>query len=288
MGKNWFDLHLHSYFSDGRLSPEDLIRECKKAGIRVAALTDHESVKGIPWVIFEGRRLGVKVIPGIEFSVDLSGGEQHILGLFIDYKAAELADFIKCWEVTKRHQIVQMVDGLRNLGFKISFNDVLAQSCGALSRAHIAYAILDRSGNNAILRKYNLKTSSEVFQRFLKENSPIYVERKRPPATEAIQLIKLLGGRAVWAHPFWREKDAVSIREKAAFLKKVGLDGIEVGYSTDYQLQTETVALHQMAQDLSMMETAGSDFHSLEMPFLNKIGNFELLDLELNLPKEIS
>lgn len=287
MGTNCFDLHLHSYFSDGRLSPEDLIRECKRAGMKVVALTDHESVKGIPWAISEGKRLGVKIIPGIEFSADLYSEEQHILGLAIDFKSARLTEFIKHWELTKKHQIVQMVDGLSNLGFILNFNEVMVQSCGALNRAHIAYALLDRPENNAILRKYRLQTSSDFFQKFLKEDSPVYVKRMMPPAVEVIQLIKLLGGLAVWAHPFWKEKDAVAIQKKASFLKTIGLDGLEVGYSIDYQSQTETAVLHEIARKLSLFETAGSDFHSFEMSCLNKIGNFEISGIALNLPKEV-
>ena len=202
MGTNWFDLHLHSYFSDGRLSPEDLIRECKREGMKVVALTDHECIKGIPWAMSEGKRLRVKVIPGIEFSADLDGGEQHFLGLSIDYKAVELAEFIHDWEITKKQQIVQMVDGLRGLGFKINLNEVMIQSCGALNRAHIAYAVLGRPENVAVLEKSGVKTSSDFFLKFLKESSPVYVKRKMPQALEVVKLIKLLGGKAVWAHPF--------------------------------------------------------------------------------------
>lgn len=284
MGANWFDLHLHSYFSDGRLSPEDLIRECKRTGLAIVALTDHESVKGVPWAISEGKRLGVTVIPGIEFSTDFDGEEQHLLGLGINYKSEELARFLKTWEVTKRQQIEKMVSGLKEIGFSLEFSEVAVQSCGALNRVHIAYALLDKAENAPVLERFNLQSSNDLFKKFLKEDSPIYAKREMPQTADVVRLIKRLGGTAIWAHPLWKQKNPAILKKRARFLQGLGLDGLEVGYSSDYQGRPETVVLHQIAKDLSMLETAGSDFHSFEIPFFNKIANFELLELELNLP----
>lgn len=284
MGKNWFDLHLHSCFSDGRLSPVDLIGECKRKGMEVVALTDHESVKGVPGAISAGQRLGVKVVPGIEFSADFNGEEYHLLGFSLDYESVELSDFAKTWESTKRQQIEEMVCRLQNIGFSITFDEVTAQSRGALNRAHIAYAMLEKPENTAVLERFNLKTSSDFFLKFLKEGSPIYAKRHLPQATEVISLVKRLNGLAVWAHPFWKLREVGVVKETAAYFQKFGLDGLEVGYSSDYQGRTETVASHQIAQELSMIETAGSDFHAFEIPFLNEVAHFELFGLEINLP----
>lgn len=293
MGANRFDLHLHSYFSDGRLSPEDLIKECKKQGLEIVALTDHEHVGGIPLAMAEGKRIGVKVIPGIEISTDFEGAEHHILGLGIDWQSPTLQDFLAPWAETKKAQIIAMIEAMRKGGFLLSLNDVMLQGKGALNRAHIAYAVLARREENKdTLEKFGLKglkdLSSDIFKLCLEEGSFGYRDRKRPGVKEAIRLIKLLNGIAIWAHPLWKTKDIAVIKDRAAYFQELGLDGLEVGYSIDYQGRAETAALHEVAQKLSMLETAGSDFHSFTMPSLNKVGNFEILDSEFNLPKEVS
>ena len=291
MGKNRLDLHLHSWFSDGRLSPEELIRECKKAGMEVVALTDHEHVGGVPAATAEGKRIGVRVIPGIEISTDYEGMEHHVLGLGINWQSPKLQEFLKPWAETKKEQIVAMIGVMTGEGFVLSLDDVLAQGKGALNRAHIAYAVLARQEENkAAMEKFGLKgskdLSSDIFKIFLKEGAFGYRDRKRPMIEEAINLIQWLDGIAVWAHPTWKDKMG-RIREKAAiFQKEFGLDGLEVGYSLDYQTAEQALALYQIAQDFSLLKTAGSDFHSLTMPFLNKIANFELPpSVELNLPQ---
>jgi len=282
---NCFDFHLHSYFSDGRLSPQDLIRACKENNLKTVALTDHENVKGIPWAVSEGKKLGVKVVPGIEFASEFEGEECHFLGLDIEYNSAELAEFLKRWEGTKTRQIEEMVKGLDQLGFFLEFNEVATQACGAINRAHIAYAVFDKPENKSVFERLNIYNSNDFFVRFLKESSPVYVKRVLPKAIDVIGLIKRLKGWAIWAHPIWKNKDLALTREKAAYFQRFGLDGMEVGYSKDYQSFEETRVLHQIAGRLYLLETAGSDFHSYTIPILNKIANFELMDIKLNLPK---
>ncbi len=289
MGVNDFDFHLHSCFSDGRLSPTDLIRECQKAGVKTVALTDHEHIGGVSEAIAEGKQIGIRVIPGIEFSTDYDGIEHHVLGLGIDWQSPKLQDFLAPWAETKKEQIIAMIESMSGEGFVLSLDDVLNQGKGALNRAHIAYAVLARrEENKAALERFEIKgskdLSSDIFKMFLKEGAFSYRDRNRPMIEEVINQIQWLDGVAIWAHPTW--KDSLDeIREKAALFKKqFGLDGIEVGYSLDYQTGEQALALHRIAQDLSLVESAGSDFHSFKMPFLNKIANFEIFGLKLNLP----
>ncbi len=284
---NWFDLHLHSTFSDGRLTPEDLIRECKKAGMKVVALTDHENTGGVSAAMAEGKRIGVRVIPGAEFSVDYEGAEHHIQGLFIGWQSPVLRDFFREWAKTKKRQIEKITENLQNMGFVLTMDDVLAQTKGSCNRSHIAQAVVARlAENKAAMEKFGLKDSSDVFNTLLREESPGFVARERPMVEEVINLIQWLDGIAVWAHPNWKD-DLESIKRKAVIFRKFGLDCLEVAYSLDYQTAEQMLALHQIAQGLSMMETAGSDFHSFDRPVFNKIGNFELLDVKLNLPAEV-
>jgi len=289
MVKNQIDLHLHSWYSDGRLSPEELVRECKKAGLKVIALTDHDHVGGVSAAIAEGKRNSIKVIPGIEFSTDYEGVEYHVLGMGINRKASYLQEFLELCVETKKEQIAAMVDVMKGEGFIITMDDVLKEGKGALNRAHIAYAIMARlKENQAALRKFGISSlgdpSSDIFKMFLKEGAFGYRNRRRPTIEEVINLIQWLDGVAIWAHSTWKD-DMPEIRRKAALFQTFGLDGLEIGYSRDHQTVEQTLALHQIAQELSLLETAGSDFHSLTMPVYNQIANYELPpNIELNLP----
>lgn len=279
-----FDFHLHSYYSDGRLSPKNLVWECKKVGLKIIALTDHEHVGGILEAVEAGKGLGIKVIPGIELSADHEGREQHLLGLAIDCQSSELEEFLREWAKTKLQQITAMIKKLQEAGFKVELKDALEQARGSITRAHLGYAVWGNPENLEILKDFEIKTISDFFERFLKKEA--YVKRKIPSVKEAIALIKKTGGRAIWAHPFWNEQNYQYIEEKAAIFQKFGLDGIEVCYNSFFMDKAKALLLHQIAQDLSMFETGGSDFHSLLMDKFNKVADFKAFGLELNLPPE--
>ena len=282
------DLHLHSCYSDGRLQPADLVRECKKIGLEMIALTDHETVEGLPEAIEEGGKVGVKVIPGIEFSVsDYEGKEQHILGYFIDYKSDLLREFLEFWEKTKIQQIKGMLDKLHGLGFEIEFKEVALQSKGHINRPHIAYAVFasENPKNSAVLKQFGVETPGSFFGKFLREDSPIsvYISRERPQAKEVIGLIKQLNGIAVWTHPLWMQGTPAKILEKARIFQQFGLEGIEVCYSRHFHSEEKALSLREIAQELGLYETAGSDFHAFDMNIYNKIADFDTFGLELKL-----
>lgn len=283
------DLHTHSYYSDGRISPTELVREAPKAGLDVIALTDHENIGGIPEAVEAGKEFGlkVKVIPGIEFSVtDHEGKEQHLLGLFIDYKSQELKAFLAIWAKTKVQQIQAMLKNLKEKGFKIEFEDVAAQSRGSLNRSHIGYAIFERKENSALLDTLDVKIMRDFFVKILSEDvaGSAYVPRQRPPIKEVIGLIEEIGGTSVWAHPFWKKQDISEIQEKCLVFQRLGLEAIEVCYNSLYSSRESVLSLHQIAQKLGLYETTGSDFHSFGMHRFNKLGDLETFGLELRLP----
>lgn len=285
------DLHLHSHYSDGRLAPTAVVQEASKLGLEIISLTDHENVGGMPEAIEIGEKLGIKVIPGIEFAVtDHEGKEQHLLGLSIDYRSQELKDFLEIWEKTKVRQILTIVKNLQEKGFKIEFEEVAVQTKGSLGRAHIAYAIFENRENAAILCKFGVQTPTEFFHKFLNEDSPetVYAERERPQIKEVIRLTKEIHGIAVWAHPFWKKQEIDLIKQKCRIFQELGLGGIEVCYSRIFSSREKALALHQIAQNLGLYETAGSDFHSFSMPMLNKLADFETFGLELRLPPELT
>lgn len=285
-----FDLHLHSYFSDGRYSPKMVVEECKKLGLEVISLTDHENVGGVPEAVKAGEGLGIKIIPGIELAAGYQGKEYHILGYFIDYQNPKLKEFLDKWRETKIVQIKKIVRKLQEFGFKISFEEVMAQVKGAIDRPHVSQVIFQNSEENLPVLKRYLKPQEAAernifFRKFLLEKPPgeglAYAKRKLPEIREVIFLIQELGGLAFLAHPLWKNKNISKAREKTLIFQKFGLDGLEMGYP--FHTKEQTLVLHQIAQDFSMYESAGSDFHG-EGNIVRQIGNFQTFGIKINFP----
>lgn len=318
-----FDLHLHTDRSDGGLSPEEVVSKCKELGLEYIALTDHESVKGIPEALAAGERLGIKVIPGIEISCDYQGKEEHhILGYFINYKSRKLEDFLKEWRKTKIAQLKGIVEKLQGLGFEIELEKVLNQAKDVPARTHISDVIFLSSFNLDLLRNppkewgvEEINNKRKFFKVFLKDCHPLkdeafryaegpsclttsssslservsggmaFVDRERPPIEEVLNLISEIGGMSIWAHPFWKDNTIEQIKEEAASLKQLGLNGLEVLYSF-YKNPEQVYSLHNLAQELGMMESGGSDFHDIVPDFLDKIADFKTYGIEINFPFE--
>lgn len=276
------DLHMHSHYSDGRLPPADLLQKCKEKGLEVISLTDHENVGGIPEAKQAGEKLGVRVIPGIEFAVGFQEREHHILGYFINYDSLKLKEFLNIWRKSKITQIKKIVENLQRFGFKVSFEEVMAGVRGSPDRYHIALALFPNF-EKSVEEKEKQKA---FFKKLLLEKSVggeglAFVDREKPDVQSVINLIHDSGGMAFWAHPFWKVKEASVIKELASTFRKMGLDGVETLYS--HHSQEQVLSLHQIAQSLSMYESAGSDFHR-EDGSARQIGNFQAFGIEINFP----
>ena len=282
------DMHLHSWYSDGRLKPEDLVLKCQEAGLELMALTDHDNTAGIPEALEAGRRLGVRVIPGVEFAVnDGDGTEHHILGYCFDWQSQALKDFFESWRAIKAAHLEAMVGKLQGMGFQITLGQVMAQARGTFNRSHIGYAVFAQPENLVLLReRFAITKVHEFFKTFLKEDSPhsVYVPKARPGIANVLELVGRLGGISVWTHPFWQNQSATDVALKAITFKRFGLAGLEVLYSRSFHGEDRALVLHRLAQNLNLYETAGSDFHSFDMDIYNKIGDFDTFGIELNLP----
>ena len=244
------DFHTHSTRSDGTLTPAELVRLAWRNGVRVLALTDHDTLEGIAEAREAARELpGMRLVPGVELSCDLPGTELHMLGLFVDPDdgpfAAELARFREN-RVARGRAIVEALEGL---GAPVDWERVREIAGDAsIGRPHIAQALLER-GHVASIR--------EAFDRFLANDGPGYVSREKLEPERAIEMIAEAGGVSVFAHPsFTRE-----YREIARRLAGAGLFGIEVYYK-DYvpELVEE---LRKLAGGLGLFPLGGSDFHAL-------------------------
>lgn len=242
------DLHIHTNFSDGLLSPEEIVQKAHGAGLTIIAITDHDTVDGIPRAIAEGAKLGVKVIPGIEFTTDLPDTEIHILGYYIDYKAGWLLELLKKIREDRVSRIYKMVEKLQKLGIKIDSNEVLKLAAiGSVGRPHVARVLLEKGVVGSI---------QEAFNKYLDCNSPAYVKHFKLTPFEAVETIIKAGGVPVYAHPKVSGKD-----ELIPELVSHGLAGIEVFYSKHYPADVEHYKSKAKKYDLLM--TGGSDYHGI-------------------------
>lgn len=277
-----FDLHMHSWYSDGSFTPAQVVQKCKEKGLEVISLTDHENVGGIREAENAGGELGIKVISGIEFSVGFQREEHHILGYFVDCHSAKLAEFLKAWRESKVAQIKKIIENLRQFGFEVSFEGVIARSHGSLNRYHIALAMFPDFEKSA----EETEKQKAFFKKFLLEKSVggeglAFAEREKPDIQSVIDVIHHAGGMAFWAHPFWKIKDMSVIQKLAPIFRKIGLDGIEALYS--HHSREQALALHEIANNFSMHESAGSDFHR-EDGSIRQIANFQTFGIEINFP----
>lgn len=277
-----FDLHMHSHYSDGRFSPAELLQKCRDRGLEVVSLTDHETVLGAAEAAEAAQKLGIRVIPGLEFTSVFQGDECHILGYFVHDNPA-LKRFLDTWKETKLAQIQEIISNLQKFGYELSLEDVLARVKGSLDRFHIALAVFpnsDKSAEEAEKRK-------AFFRKYLLEKSSggeglAFAKRQKPDAQSVIGTIRESGGLSFLAHPFWRTKDRSVIAQKASNLKELGLSGIEICYPSHNEEQVRF--LHEIAQDLSLFESGGSDFHREDGFSDRQLAKFETFGMEINFP----
>lgn len=267
------DLHIHTSFSDGLLSPEEVVKRAHKSGLTIIAITDHDTVDGIPRAMAEGGRIGIKVIPGIEFTTDLPETEVHILGYYIDYKADWLLELLKRIRNDRINRIYKIVEKLKKLGINVDVNEILTLAClpagrvdiGSVGRPHVARVLLQKGIVNSI---------QEAFNKYLDYNAPAYVPHFKLTPSEAVKTVIRAGGAPVYAHPAVSNKDDI-IPE----LIKEGLAGIEVYYSRHSDSQIRHYL--SLAKKYGLLVTGGSDYHGFGTMRDVSLGDIKMSDEEV-------
>ena len=256
---DYIDLHTHSSASDGTLAPAELFALASMLKLTAVALTDHDTVAGIPeFLAAAEEHPECEAIPGVELACSFCSREIHILGLFIDHRSPVLKDFLeKCrMERIKRNR--DMALKLHFLGYDVDlsappFSDTPADSIG---RPHFARAIKE---------KYDFPTLQSVFEKLIGHNRPAWVPRRLPSPQEAIEVIHKSGGIAVWAHPILRDSnERAYLNRSARKLSAMGLDGIEGFYSMFSARESAMVA--ETAEKYTLAISGGSDFHGENSP----------------------
>lgn len=250
------DLHVHSIYSDGTLSPRELIRLAGQSGVEALALCDHNTVAGVPEFLDAARDSGVEAIAGIEFSTDYSDRELHILGLFVQprhYDAIEA--LVNEMGRRKEQSNIRLIQGLAGIGISLDYDAIKAGTPnGQVNRAVIA-AEMVRLGYCDSIR--------EAFSKWLSPKHGYFVPPKRLDVFETIRFIKSIGAVAVLAHPFLN-LDPDSLRQFLPLAKSCGLDGMEV-YYPKFDAQATALA-EQIAEEYHLLPSGGSDFHGENKP----------------------
>lgn len=251
------DLHTHSTCSDGTLTPTELVKLALEKNLAAVALTDHNTVAGLPEFLEAARGTELEAVPGIEFSVDYGDIELHILGLFVKPEHyGPITERVEDMLRRKEQSNIDLVKNLEQAGIFLSYEDIkAATTTGQVNRALIAAEML---------RKGYVGSIQEAFSKYLKQSHGYYNPPKRPDAFETIRFIRSLGAVSVWAHPFLNLKTEEAIREFLPEACKAGLQGMEVFYPKFDENQT-ALAL-QLVKEFGLQPSGGSDFHGENKP----------------------
>lgn len=252
------DLHIHSTFSDGTDTPTQLLELAEHRGLAAIALTDHNTVAGLPEFLEAARGRNVQAIAGTEFSTDYHGTELHILGLFLKRSDfGEITALMEDYHRRKEESNRELVDRLNAAGYAVDYDRIKDSTPeGQVNRALIG-AELTRLGYTESIQA--------AFKQLLSPKCGYYTPPERFCPFETIRFIKSLGAVAVLAHPFLNLTEE-PLRE---FLKEAvscGLDGMEVLYST-YDEPT-TILAKQVADDFGLLHSGGSDYHGNNKPHI--------------------
>ncbi len=277
-----FDLQSHSTASDGALAPGEVVRRAHAAGVELLALTDHDTVDGIPEALNAAADLdGIALVPAAEISaLDGEREDLHICGYLLDHHDRDLLESLELWRADRRDRAHRMAEALRENGWALELPDSL-KGDKPVGRPHLAQAVLDHPDNAARLRAEGLTNHAQILEAYLIPGTPGYRRRSVPTVREAIRVIHDAGGLAVWAHPFWDLDDPADVIETLTRFKALGLDGVEAFYVTHTPEQTQIA--FDAAGRLGLLTTGSADFHGPGHPNFSAFRAFELNGLAPNL-----
>lgn len=255
------DLHAHTSASDGTYSPKELVTLAKSEGIEAIAITDHDTIEGVPEALEAGEKIGLEVIPGVEISIDHQPGSMHVLGLFLDIENKKLIEYLTVLQTSRSSRNPKIIEKLNELGLAISMEDVQKISGGGqVGRPHIAAALL---------KDGYVSSNQQAFDKYLKKGAIAYFERSRLTREETVDMIHGAGGLVILAHPNTLGVNGSSFSNLMSELKEVGFDGLEVFYNS--HSQSDEDRLMKIVDKNGFIISGGTDFHGQNKPSI-KLG----------------
>lgn len=259
------DFHVHTNFSDGLLSPKDVVKRASNNGVSILAITDHDTIDGISEAIEESKLHNIKIIPGIELSTNYNGESIHVLGYFKDnrYKEKEFVEFLDKIKNRRIHRAKEMIQKLKDIfNIEIKFEDVIKYGENVVARPHIAKAIIDAG--------YPY-TQDYIFDNFIGKGKPAYIETTKITVKEGVDLLHKYNAIVFLAHPILINNSNIS-----DFLQ-FNFDGIEGVYFLNSKTQEKE--LLDFANKNNLLVSAGSDCHG---DFINDTRHGDIGDMNLD------
>jgi predicted metal-dependent phosphoesterase TrpH len=240
------DLHLHTSFSDGTWTPEELVLQAQKNGLSCIAVTDHDTVEGCARAAAACAAVNMEFIPGAELTAEHEDTELHVLGYFLDTHNEKLLAEISKFQIVRQRRIHEMVARVNELGVPLKAEAVFElANCKSPGRPHVA---------RAMVKAGYVKNLDDAFERFLKKGRPAWVPKSKISALEAVELVHQAGGLAVMAHPGLNRTDSI-----IPALVTAGLDGIECFHTKHSTAMSERYL--EIADKYNLLVTGGSDCH---------------------------
>lgn len=256
--ERWVDLHIHTHFSDGTFSPDEVVQCALRNNLSAIGITDHDSVNGIEPAMASAGKSQLEIVPGVELTAEADDKEIHLLGYYLDWQNKEFQEKLAMLQEVRRERAKKIVEKLKKLGVNISFPDVekLAGK-GTIGRLHLAQVIIQAG---------YVGSAEKAFRKYIGNNSPAYVKKYRLTPKEAIEIIAGVGGVPVLAHPALLNKD-----ELIPQMVEDGLKGLEA--SCISQKPKTSDHYQKLAQKYNLIPTGGSDCHGLAKGkvFLGKV-----------------
>ncbi len=243
------DLHLHSTASDGMLTPTALAETAHDAGMRLIALTDHDSVDGLAEAGEAARRTGMAFLPGVELGTN-GASEIHLLGYGLDGNDVRNRQFFANMQAERKARAAHIVHILGTLGVALDFDAIARMAAHSLSRSHIARAIVEKGAASSV---------KEAFDRYLRPGRPAYVPRAQLDMRDVIAFLRERGAVPVLAHPGLIQQHEQQVFQHILDWQRIGLMGIEAHHPS--HSPTQARSLDQFARQHGLLVTGGSDFH---------------------------
>jgi len=246
------DLHTHSNYSDGTLSPSALIDLAADNGLTALSLTDHDTIDGLTEAMSQGTEREITVVSGIEISAQQGETSLHILGYGFDANDGGLRDMVRWLQVARQERNREILDKLQTMGMEIKNSELVREGGKLTGRPHIA---------NLLKKKGYVASIDEAFRRYLRDGGPAFVPGRKLQAAKALETINLAGGLTALAHPPKIDKTLRKLPRLLDSLASHGLAGLEAYYPG----HTPTIVkkLEKMAKSYNLICTGGSDFHGL-------------------------
>lgn len=249
------DLHTHSTFSDGTCTPTQLVRMAEKIGLRAIALTDHNTVEGLPEFLSAGQGSPVETVPGVEFSTEYLGIELHILALYVEPEQyGPITALMEDFRRRKEKSNEDLAAALNRAGVEIDYEQIRCREKGYVNRAIIGAELMAKGYAASV---------QDAFKKYLDPENGFYTPPHRPDAYDTVRFIKSMGAVAVLAHPFLN-LDEEQLRGFLPAAVDSGLDAMETLYPKYTPEKTRLAG--QIAREFGLLPSGGSDFHGTNKP----------------------